>query len=133
MTAPWHRHPGVRTGSQLTLGERAADRMKGIFSTWTALIGLLVIMAIWMATGGFGQDLEPFILLNLVLSCIAGLQCFVLLIAAKRADQIAAEVSLHTLTNTDDLRELITANTMLTAEVHRLAIALSDHVIGDAK
>lgn len=24
----WHRHPGVRSGEQLTFGERAADRLR---------------------------------------------------------------------------------------------------------
>jgi len=24
----WHHHPGVRSGSDLTLGERAADKMR---------------------------------------------------------------------------------------------------------
>jgi hypothetical protein len=29
----WHRHPGVRSGNELTRGERAADRMRNITSS----------------------------------------------------------------------------------------------------
>lgn len=61
--------------------------MKAAFATWTALLGILTVMAVWIWTHGFGVDPAPFILLNLCLSCLAALQCFILLIAAKRADQ----------------------------------------------
>jgi uncharacterized membrane protein len=42
-----------------------------------------------------GFDPYPFILLNLVLSCLAALQGAILLIAAKRSDQIASELAHH--------------------------------------
>lgn len=123
----WEKHPAVRTGNELTLGERAADRMKSVFATWTALGGVLLIMAVWIVTGGFGVDRFPFILLNLCLSCLAALQCFILLIAAKRADQIASETALHTYENTELLKtlirqnnELIQKNTELTQLIHDL-------------
>lgn len=90
---PWDGHPAVRTGRDLSAGERAADMMKRAFSTWTAIGVIAGIMAGWIATGGLGFDREPFILLNLCLSCLAALQCFILLIAAKRTDQIAGELA----------------------------------------
>jgi uncharacterized membrane protein len=130
----WHKHPGVRSPDQLTFGERAADHMKGIFATWTALGLILGFMAVWLWTGGFGADPMPFILLNLCLSCVAALQCFILLIAAKRADQIASEVALHTERNTEEIQALITENTKLTSEVHALAQVIAGHVgVGDPK
>lgn len=91
----WRFHPGIRTGDDLTFGERAADRMKGVFATWTALGLILAAMLAWILTSGFGSDPAPFILLNLCLSCLAALQCFILLIAAKRTDQVAAELAAH--------------------------------------
>lgn len=69
--------------------------MKAAFATWTALLGILTVMAAWIWTHGFGVDPAPFILLNLCLSCLAALQCFILLIAAKRADQISSELARH--------------------------------------
>lgn len=69
--------------------------MKAALATWTALVAMLAFMAVWVATHGFGADPFPYILLNLCLSTLAGLQCFVLLIANRRGEQIAAELALH--------------------------------------
>jgi uncharacterized membrane protein len=59
-------------------------------------------------------DLYPFILLNLMLSTLAGLQGAILLIAAKRADRISAElaayhleISEHANEELADLKEII--------------------------
>ena len=92
----WHPHPGVRTGDQLSLGERAADRMRNSMGSWTFVFGALLFLAVWMGfNGNSGFDKYPFILLNLVLSCLAAMQGAILLIAAKRSDQIASELAQH--------------------------------------
>jgi uncharacterized membrane protein len=62
-------------------------------------------------------DPYPYILLNLFLSMLAGVQAAALLIAAKRADSISSEVALHTSNNTDDIKTLIQENTELTSRV----------------
>jgi len=56
-------------------------------------------MAAWAVLNsiGFSWDPYPFILLNLFLSMLAGLQGAILLIAAKRQDMIAAALSQHDL------------------------------------
>lgn len=102
----WHRHPGVRAGEQLTLGERAADRLRNGMGSWTFVFAALIFLAGWMVGNrDVGFDPYPFILLNLVLSCVAALQGAVLLIAAKRADQITAELATHDYdTNAEALR-----------------------------
>jgi len=125
----WHRHPGVRTGAQLTLGERAADVVRNGMGSWPFVFAFLAAMAVWAGfNGNDGFDPYPFILLNLFLSLLAGLQGAILLISAKRADSITSEVALHTLANTAQLRELIEANTELTRTVSRLAIEIHAHV-----
>jgi len=92
----WRNHPGVRGGDQLPLGERAADRLRNGMGSWTFVFCALVFLAVWMAVNsGHGFDPYPFILLNLVLSCLAALQGAILLIAAKRSDQIASELAEH--------------------------------------
>jgi uncharacterized membrane protein len=92
----WHRHPAVRTGDELTVGERAADRMRNVMGSWGFVFGALLFLAGWMlGNRGSGFDPYPFILLNLLLSCVAALQGAILLIAAKRADQNSAELSLN--------------------------------------
>jgi uncharacterized membrane protein len=88
-------------------------------------------MAVWAGfNGGHGFDPYPFILLNLFLSMIAGLQGAILLISAKRADSISSEVAVHTLNNTRKLQELIEANTELTKNVSELSIQIHAHVCG---
>jgi len=56
-------------------------------------------------------DPYPYILLNLFLSMLAGVQAAALLIAAKRAEAISSEIALHTEKNTDDIKTLIAENT----------------------
>lgn len=98
----WHRHPGIRTGEDLTRGERAADKMRNVMGSWAFVFTSLLFLAAWMALnitlkGGTGHtfDQYPFILLNLVLSCVAALQGAILLIAAKRSDQVSSELAQH--------------------------------------
>ncbi|GAB2868781.1 hypothetical protein GCM10027176_82990 [Actinoallomurus bryophytorum] len=93
---PWHHHPHVRSGSELTLGERAADRLRNGMGSWPFVFGALVFLGIWMAgNSNRGFDKYPFILLNLLLSCLAAMQGAILLIAAKRSDQVASELAQH--------------------------------------
>ena len=103
--AQWDRHPAVASGEQLTLGERAADKMRNGMGSWNFVFFFLLAMALWalinsvLLIGGHGGkhgfDPYPYILLNLFLSMIAGLQGAILLIAAKRSDQIASQLATH--------------------------------------
>lgn len=99
----WREHPAVRSGRQLSLGERAADWLKHWFGTWTALglVGVWIAAWILLQKTGAHWDLYPFILLNLCLSCLAAVQGIILQISANRGDRISAEVALHTAQNTD--------------------------------
>jgi uncharacterized membrane protein len=128
---PWRRHPGVRTGDRLTSGERAADVVRNGMGSWPFVFAFLGFMAIWAGfNGNHGFDPYPFILLNLFLSMIAGLQGAILLISAKRADSISSEVAIHTLDNTARLQELIEANTALTETVSQLATQIHAQICG---
>src|SRR5271169_158192 len=124
----WHKHPGVRTGDQLSLGERSADRMRNMMGSWPFVFAFFVVMILWALVNTLlfehilhhkAFDPYPYILLNLFLSMLAGVQAAALLIAAKRADAISSEVALHTANNTDDIKTLIAENTALTAEVKK--------------
>lgn len=105
---PWHRHPGVRSGDQLTFGERSADSVRNGMGSWWFVFGSLLFLAGWM-TGNrnVGFDPYPFILLNLVLSCVAAMQGAILLIAAKRADQVASELAMSDYHTVSDVHELV--------------------------
>jgi uncharacterized membrane protein len=40
----WHLHPGVRKREELTLGERAADRMRNIMGSWPFVFSFFGVM-----------------------------------------------------------------------------------------
>ena len=122
----WHKHPGVRSGDELTRGERAADRMRNLMGSWPFVFSFFGVMAGWVILNTVvlarlldhqAFDPYPYILLNLFLSMLAGVQAAALLIAAKRADAIASEIALHTEHNTEDMKTLIAENTTLTQAV----------------
>jgi uncharacterized membrane protein len=65
-------------GEERSLGERLSDRLASFGGSWTFLIAFFVVLLVWIAInlawaerGAF--DPFPFILLNLVLSCLAAI------------------------------------------------------------
>jgi uncharacterized membrane protein len=105
----WAPHPHVRTGGQLTFGERAADKLKATFGSWAFLMILNGFIVAWIAANliaGKPFDPYPFILLNLGLSWLAAQQGGALQIAANRGDRIASEVALGTHKNSEELLDL---------------------------
>lgn len=91
----WHRAHRAR----LSRGDRAADRLRNGMGSWTFVFVFVLFMMVWAALNvwaGFHHwDAYPFILLNLFLSMLAGLQGAILLIAAKRADAVSAAMAEH--------------------------------------
>ena len=81
----------------LTRGQRAADRLRNSMGSWVFIGGFVAFMILWaiLNSTGVKWDPYPFILLNLFLSMLAGLQGAILLIAAKRQDAIAAALAQH--------------------------------------
>ena len=122
----WHRHPGVRSGVQLTLGERAADRMRNGMGSWAFVFAAMVFLAGWMlGNRSHGFDPYPFILLNLLLSCLAAMQGAILLIAAKRADQITSELAAHDYQTNVEADEIVKSIHGLTSEIHAVVCGRS--------
>jgi len=109
---PWTPLEGVRTGAELTRGERAADIVRNKMGSWGFVAMFTMFMLAWALTNSVvmanrGFDPYPYILLNLLLSTLAGLQGAILLIAAKRADAVAAEQALSHLTISKGSSEII--------------------------
>jgi len=94
----WHQ----QHRDSLTLGQRSADVLRNSMGSWPFVGSFVLFMLLWVAANSFirpGQawDPYPYILLNLFLSMLAGLQGAILLIAAKRQDAIAAAMAQHDL------------------------------------
>lgn len=76
---------------QLTLGDRLADRIATFGGSWTFIITFFSFILIWMAiniwilaTKPF--DPYPFILLNLILSCLAAIQAPIIMMSQNRQE-----------------------------------------------
>lgn len=89
---------------RLTLGERVADRLAAFGGSWTFIIAFGCVLAAWMTLNSVQLlfkpfDHFPFILLNLVLSCLAAIQAPVIMMSQKRQesrDRLRAEQDFRT-------------------------------------
>ena len=85
--------------SRLTLGERLADGLAKFGGSWFFIGIFMAMMVIWMAINSYTRiekpfDPYPFILLNLVLSCLAAIQAPVIMMSQNRQaakDRLQAE------------------------------------------
>jgi len=74
-----------------TLGQRLSDGLASFGGSWTFLISFFMFLAIWMALNiviGEAKSFDPypFILLNLVLSCLAAIQAPIIMMSQKRQE-----------------------------------------------
>jgi uncharacterized membrane protein len=126
--------------SGLTLGQRSADKVRNGMGSWPFVITAIVFLGVWMVAnsllriggshGKHGFDPYPWILLNLMLSILAGLQGAILLIAAKRQDQISSDLAQHdydTNLEADAIIKRVIVNTellhSLLTDVHEVVVA----------
>jgi len=76
----------------LTFGQRIADKVATFGGSWTFIISFGVFIIIWISLNVFwlfnkGFDPYPFILLNLILSCIAAMQAPVIMMSQNRQEE----------------------------------------------
>ena len=73
-----------------TLGQRAADTIAKFAGSWAFIFSFIAVMVIWMVInlvlGSRAFDEYPFILLNLVLSCIAAVQAPLIMMSQNRQE-----------------------------------------------
>jgi uncharacterized membrane protein len=109
----------MKNPDELTRGERAADLLRNGMGSWAFVLIALGFLAGWMiANGGDGFDPYPFILLNLILSCLAALHGAILLIAAKRADALSRDLAEHDYQTNVEAVGIIKEIHQLTLEIH---------------
>ncbi len=75
----------------LTLGQRLADRIASFGGSWRFIILFAAILVVWMAVNTVSLlsrpfDPFPFILLNLVLSCLAAVQAPLIMMSQNRQE-----------------------------------------------
>ncbi len=107
--------------AKMSFGDRAADKVSEIAGSWTFVLLFLLFLGFWIILNGFllskGSELDPypFILLNLVLSCIAAIQAPIIMMSQNRQ---AAKDSLR---NQNDYRTDLKSELILES--------LHDHII----
>ncbi|QSB25955.1 DUF1003 domain-containing protein [Flavobacterium sp. CLA17] len=73
-------------------GQKIADKVADFGGSWTFIISFLLFIVIWISANililvNKGFDPYPFILLNLILSCIAALQAPVIMMSQNRQEE----------------------------------------------
>ncbi len=72
----------------LTFGEKVADKISAICGSWTFILLFIIFLIGWMVLNAYvlvnAPDPYPFILLNLVLSCVAALQAPIIMMSQNR-------------------------------------------------
>ncbi len=81
---------GAAQDEKSTLGQRAADAVARFAGSWAFIFSFIAVMVLWMAgnvlLASRAFDAYPFILLNLVLSCIAAVQAPLIMMSQNRQE-----------------------------------------------
>ena len=75
------------SNDKLTIGEKVADKVTAIAGSWTFIIIFTLFLILWIILNIYilkNVDPYPFILLNLLLSCIASLQAPIIMMSQNR-------------------------------------------------
>ncbi len=77
---------------EFTLGQKIADKVATFGGSWTFILSFIAFLFLWIAGNVFillnkGFDPYPFILLNLILSCIAALQAPIIMMSQNRQEE----------------------------------------------
>jgi uncharacterized membrane protein len=83
------REPQPEEVASLTFGERLSDKVAAFGGSWMFIIASVTVISIWVAANSAMRpafDPFPFILLNLILSCIAALQAPIIMMSQNRQE-----------------------------------------------
>lgn len=76
---------------EYTLGQRAADSIARFAGSWAFIFSFTGVLILWMAVNALlaakAFDPYPFILLNLVLSCVAAIQAPLIMMSQNRQEE----------------------------------------------
>lgn len=87
----------------LTIGQKVSDNIARFGGSWTFIFIFIGVLLTWMIINGFALfgahfDRFPFILLNLVLSCISAIQAPIIMMSQNRSadrDRLDSENAYH--------------------------------------
>ena len=81
----------VSDDKKITFGQRASDKLAEFAGSWIFIIAFTLFLIIWILINVYFLknpfDPYPFIMLNLVLSCVAAVQAPLIMMSQKRQEQ----------------------------------------------
>jgi uncharacterized membrane protein len=82
-------HPPIEN---LTQGQKISDKVALFGGSWKFIISFFILLTLWiifnvLAMGVYKFDPYPFILMNLILSCIAALQAPIIMMSQNRQEE----------------------------------------------
>lgn len=100
----------VDKDEERTFGEKLADKITAIAGSWGFILSFILFLFLWMFINihmADAMDPYPFILLNLVLSCIAAIQAPIIMMSQNR------EAKRESLKSTNDFKTNIKSELIL--------------------
>lgn len=81
----------VSNDKKITFGQKASDKLAEFAGSWFFIIAFTLFLLIWVLINVYFLknpfDPYPFIMLNLVLSCVAAIQAPLIMMSQKRQEQ----------------------------------------------
>ncbi len=109
----------------LTFGERVADKFSAIAGSWGFIIGFIIFLLFWIIMNTIilkekAIDAYPFILLNLVLSCVAAIQAPIIMMSQNR------EAKKDSLRNQNDYKTDLKSELLLEDLHHKMETLINN-------
>lgn len=109
----------------MTFGEKAADKFSAIAGSWGFIIFFIIFLLLWIIVNGImlkdkAIDAYPFILLNLVLSCIAAIQAPIIMMSQNR------EAKKDSLRNQNDYKTDLKSELLLEDLHHKMETVINN-------
>ena len=133
----------------MTFWERMSDKLAMVGGSWRFILGFAVVIGIWVAVNTIALlrhpfDPYPYILLNLVLSCLAAIQAPVIMMSQNRQDakdrlrsehdyqlNLKAELEIRHLNEKMDL--LLTTQWRRLLEIQRIQMEVLEELVREAR
>lgn len=112
--------------AKMTFGDKVADKVSEIAGSWGFILGFSLFLIFWIIlngvilTGNNKIDSYPFILLNLLLSCIAALQAPIIMMSQNR------QAEKDSLRNQNDYRTDLKSELILEELHHKMDLLLKN-------
>lgn len=111
--------------AKMTFGDKVADKLSEVAGSWSFIIGFTLFLIFWIVLNGVilandAIDPFPFILLNLLLSCLAALQAPIIMMSQNR------EAKKDTIRNKNDYHTDLKSELILEQLYDRLEKVISN-------